>query len=75
MVIRQVIELIETVKKNYFQYNGNYYTSTKGVAMASPLSSMVTKLCLQCFEELIIKHWLETKEIIYYGRYVDDILI
>ena len=27
------------------------------------------------FEELTIKHWMETNEIIYYKRYVDDIII
>jgi hypothetical protein len=74
MEIRQVSELTETVlNQNYFQYNVNCYTPTKGIAMGFPLSSMVTEL--QYFEELIIKHWLETKEIVYYKRYVDDILI
>jgi hypothetical protein len=30
---------------------------------------------LQLIEELYIKHWIESKEIFYYKRYVDDILI
>ena len=28
-----------------------------------------------CIEELTIKHWIETNEIIYYKRYVDNIII
>jgi hypothetical protein len=30
---------------------------------------------LQLIEELHIKHWIENQEIVYYKRYVDDILI
>jgi hypothetical protein len=43
--------------------------------MGSPLSSTVTEICLQYYEEMYIKHWLETQEIIVYRRYVDDIII
>ena len=30
---------------------------------------------LQYFEELLVKHWLESKEIIFYRWYVDDIFM
>jgi hypothetical protein len=43
--------------------------------MGSPLSSTMTETYLQYFEELLVKHWLESKEIIFYRRYVDDIFI
>jgi hypothetical protein len=43
--------------------------------MGSPISSNIPEIYLQYFEETLIKHWMETKEIIYYKRYVDDILI
>ena len=43
--------------------------------MGSPLSSIMTETYLQYFEELLVKHWLESKEIIFYRRYVDDIFI
>jgi hypothetical protein len=43
--------------------------------MDSPLSSTMTEIYLQYFEELLIKHWLESKETIFYRRYVDDIFI
>jgi len=43
--------------------------------MGSPISSTIAVFYLQFFEEIYIKQWLESKEIIYYKRYVDDILI
>ena len=47
----------------------------KGIAMSSPLSSTLAEIYLQYLEELIIKHWIETNEILYYRRYVDDTII
>jgi hypothetical protein len=43
--------------------------------MASPISSTLAEIYLQYFEEIYVKHCFETKEIIFYKRYVDDILI
>ena len=43
--------------------------------MGSLLSSTLAEIYLQYFEELMIKRWIETTEIIYYKRYVDDIII
>jgi len=43
--------------------------------MRSPISSTIAEICLQFPEEICIKQWLESKEIIYYKRYVDDMLI
>ena len=43
--------------------------------MGSPISSTLVQIYLQYIEELIVKHWMETGEIMYYRRYVDDIII
>jgi hypothetical protein len=43
--------------------------------MGSPISSTIADIYLQYFEETLVKHWMETKEIIYYKQYVDDVLI
>jgi hypothetical protein len=43
--------------------------------MGSPLSATMAEIYLEYTEEMFIKHWLETWEIIFYQRYVDDILI
>jgi hypothetical protein len=75
-IIEQVNAHMENVlNQNYFQHNGQYYRPTRGISTGSSLSSTATELYLQFFEEHIVKHWLETKEIIYYRRYVDDILL
>jgi hypothetical protein len=75
-MIQQAVLLIDTVlSQNYFQHNNQYYKPDTGIAMGSPLSSIMTETYLQYFEELLIKHWLESREIIFYRRYVDDIFI
>jgi hypothetical protein len=43
--------------------------------MSSPVSSTSAEIYLQFFQELFIRHWIESGEISYYRRYVDDILI
>jgi hypothetical protein len=43
--------------------------------MGSPLSSTMAEIYIQYFENLHIKHWLESREIIFYKRCVDDIFI
>jgi hypothetical protein len=60
--------------QNYFQYD-KYYKPSTGMAMGCPLSSTATERLFQYYEKLIIKHWLEAHDIVYYRRYVDDILI
>jgi len=63
------------LKQNYFQHNNQFFQPEKGIALGSPISSTVAEIYLQCLEEMYIKQCLESKEIIYYLRYVDDILI
>jgi len=43
--------------------------------MGSPISSTLAKICLQYLEEKYIKHCLEHKDILYYRRYVHDLLL
>jgi hypothetical protein len=43
--------------------------------MGSPISSTFAEKYLQYLEEIYIKLWIESKEIIMYKRYMDDILI
>jgi hypothetical protein len=43
--------------------------------MGSPPSNTLNEIYLQYFEEMMIKHWIETGEITYYRRYVDDTII
>jgi hypothetical protein len=68
-----VVRLI--TNQNYFQYEGKFYKPNSGVAMGSPLSGMLAEIFLQDLEQQRIKHLLEDGNIIYYNRYVDDIII
>jgi len=43
--------------------------------MGSPISSTIAEIVLQHLENVHIKQLLDTKNIILYTRYVDDILI
>jgi hypothetical protein len=43
--------------------------------MGSPISSLIAEIFLQQYEDKNIKHLLDTKNIAFYARYVDDILI
>ena len=72
----QIILLINTImEQNYFQYNNQFYKPQKGVIMGSPISGTVAEIYLQRIEKTFIKQWLDSQEIKYYRRYVDDIII
>jgi hypothetical protein len=43
--------------------------------MGSPISSTLAEIYLQYLEENYIKHCLEHKDILYYRRYVDDLIL
>ena len=75
-VKEQLIWLLKIIiEQNYFQYNDQFFKPKNGIAMGSPTSGMLAEIYLQRIEELHISHWIESKEIIYYKRYVDDIII
>jgi len=72
----ELLLALETImQQNYFQYNNAYYRSSKGVAMGSPLSGTLDELYLQFIEKQYIKHRISSREVSYYKRHVDDILI
>jgi hypothetical protein len=43
--------------------------------MGSPISGTFAEIYLQLIEERYIKHWIESQNIVYYKKYVDDIFI
>jgi hypothetical protein len=65
--IEETLQLLETIlKQNYFQYNNQLFRPEKGIAMGSPISSTIAEIYIQFLEELYVKHWLNTKQILYY---------
>jgi hypothetical protein len=76
IIIQQLVDLVTTVlHQNYFQFDGKYYKPPTGISVGSLLSATMAEVYLQYLEEMFIKHWLETHEITFYQRYVDDVLI
>ena len=74
--IRQLVSLLKiTLKQNYFVYNNNYYLQLDGLPMGSPLSSLISEIFLQFIENQFIAQLKQDYNILFYGRYVDDILI
>jgi hypothetical protein len=51
------------------------YLPPKGIAMGSPLSSIIAEIFFQYYENVFIIHLLESRNMIYYIRYVNDIFI
>jgi len=73
---KQIGTLLQTImEQNYFQYNNLFYKPKEGVAMGSPRSGTLAELYLQRIENDYIKQWIDSEEIHYYKRYVDDIII
>jgi hypothetical protein len=72
----QIITLLETILgQNYFAFQNQIYQPDKGVAMGSPISGTIADVFLQQLEKTHIKHLMDSKHLIFYARYVDDILI
>jgi hypothetical protein len=68
--------LLESVlQQNYFSFQNDTYQPEKGVSMGSPFSKTVAEIFLQYLENTHLKHILEMKQIIFYTRYGDDILM
>jgi len=63
------------LSQNYFMFQNQIYQPEKEVSMGSPISSTIAEIFLQYLENIHIKQLLNTKNIILYTRYVDDILI
>ena len=75
-ITTQILMLLETVlHQNYLSFQNNTYQPEKGVSMGSPISNTVAEIFLQYLENTHLKHILESKQIIFYTRYVDDILM
>ena len=64
--------LIVCTQESHFQFNGEYFDQTDGVAMGSPLGPLFANIFMSGFEK---KHMVELKNlgISFWKRYVDDI--
>jgi len=75
-ITHQILSLLKVVlSQNYFTFQQKIYQPEQGVSMGSPISSLIAEIFLQHYEDLHIKQLLDTKNIAFYVRYIDDILI
>jgi hypothetical protein len=75
-IAHQVLILLkEVLSQNYFTFQQRIYQPEQGIAMGSPIYGIIAEIFLQHFEDTNIKHLLDTKNLAFYTRYVDDILI
>jgi hypothetical protein len=74
-ITHQIFSLLRQSYQNYFTSQQNIYQPNQGMSMGSPISSLIAKIFLQQYEETNIKQLLNTKNLAFYMRYVDDILI
>ena len=73
---KQIMMLLSTImEQNYFQYNKQCYKPLNEIAMGSPIYGFLAEIYIQVIEDTHIKHRIESKELIYYNRYVDNIFI
>jgi hypothetical protein len=71
----QILTLLKvTLSQNYFIFQHKIYQPEQGISMGSPISSSIAEIFLQHYEDKHIKQLLDTKNIVLYTRYVDDIL-
>jgi hypothetical protein len=73
---KQIITILKTIlAQNYFTFHDSIYHPNKDVAMGSPISGTMAEIFLQYIENRHLKQLLDSKNIIFYTRYVDDIFI
>ena len=72
----QIYKLLEMVlQQNYFRCQEEIFQPTKGVAMGSPISGIMTEIFLEHLEQSHVRSLLDSKHINFYAWYMDDILI
>ena len=71
---KQIITLMRLVlSQNYFTFQNKI--KKKGVAIGSPISSTIAEIFLQHLEDAHMKQLLDNRNVTFYTRYVDDILV
>ena len=74
-------ELMNTIANNYIiEFNGKPYKQTKGVAMGARFSCAFSVIFMHVIEHKLVEQWfggevLQDSDLIYYGRYIDDVVI
>jgi hypothetical protein len=72
----QITKLLDIIlSQNYFIFQDQIFQPEKGGSHGLPISRTIAEVFLQKLVHTHVKHLLDTYDIIFYTRYVDDILI
>ena len=73
---RTLKKLIEdTCSKTVFTANEKLYQQIDGVSMSSSLGPLLGNIIMTELERKFIKQFIDNKNLMFYGRYVDDTLV
>lgn len=62
--------------QNYFKYDSKFYSQNSGLPMGSPLSPLLSDIFMDHLEnEIILNNDLSKKHVIFWFRFVDDIIV
>ena len=64
-----------TTKYNDFHTNIGFFKQVKGLSMGSKLSGFLSNLFLNELEISVIPKYYKNKQLLFFGRYVDDIIM
>lgn len=65
--------LRKCTEQNYFEFNGDFYSSSNGLIMGNPLSPLLAEIFMDNLEKLIHFDPSINNVILFWFRYVDDI--
>jgi hypothetical protein len=75
-IAQQICTLLEVIlQQNYFTFQDQIYQPDKAIAMGSPILGTIAEIFLQHLERIHIKLLLDSKHMVFYSYYIDDILI
>ena len=75
-ITTQICKLLEIIlQQYYFIFQEQFYQPDKGIAMGSPISGTIAEIFLQNLEHSHIIPLLDSRQILFNTRYIDDMLI
>ena len=75
VIEQEILELLTLcINGNYFKFQDQFYKQTDGLAMGSPLSPLLAEMFMSDFEESFL-NTPQSGKILFWYRYVDDILV
>ena len=75
-ITTQIYRLLgTTLQQNYRIFQEQIYQPDKGIAIGSPISGKIAHILLQHLGHIHVRPLIDSKQMLFYTRYIDDILI